>query len=65
MRGDIKSNIQLFVVSDRNNKRLTRDLNRCCRLVDSPTVEVGLRLPIFLRICFVVSDLLKRLTLCV
>ena len=39
-------------VSDRNNKRLTRDLNRCCGLVDSPTEEVGLRLSVFLRICF-------------
>ena len=34
-------------ISDRNNKKLTRDLNRCCRLMDSPTEEVGLRL--FLR----------------
>ena len=48
MRGDIKSNnIQLF------NSSLTKDhlnYNRCCRLMDSSTKEVGLRLPVFLRI---------------
>ena len=47
MRSDIKSNIQLF------NSCLTKDhlnYNRCCRLMDSSTKEVGLRLPVFLRI---------------
>ena len=40
MRGDIKSNTQLF------NICLTKDhlnYNRCCRLMDSSTEEVELR----------------------
>ena len=58
MRGDIKSNTQLF------NICLTKDhlnYNRCCRLMDSSTEEVGLILPVFSEycwICFVMSDLL-------
>ena len=34
-------------VSEQNNKR---SYNRCCRLIYSPTEEIGLRLPVLLRI---------------
>ena len=51
MKGDIKSNnytVTYFSLNEKN-KKLTKDFNRCCRLMDSSTEEVGLILPIFLR----------------
>ena len=51
MKGDIKSNNYTVVFSlNEKNKKLTKDFNRCCRLMDSSTEEVGLILPVFLRI---------------
>ena len=51
MKGDIKSNIQLLIFpwTKKHSKKLTKHLNRCCRLMDSSTEEVGLILPVFLR----------------
>ena len=51
MKGDIKSNnytVTYFSLNEKN-KKLTKDFNRCCRLMDSSTEEVGLILPVFLR----------------
>ena len=51
MKGDIKSNnytVTYFSLNEKN-KTLTKDFNRCCRLMDSSTEEVGLILPVFLR----------------
>ena len=43
MKGDINFSL------NEKNKKLTKDLNRCCRLMDSSTEIFGLILPVFLR----------------
>ena len=50
MRSHIKSNIQLLIFLERNNKRLEKQSpdNKFCRLMESSSDEIGLRLPVFL-----------------
>ena len=48
-REHIKCHIQLLYFSEQNNKNLTKTkiYNKCRRLMESSTEEVGLRLSVF------------------
>ena len=69
MRGDIKPNIQLLYFFKKYNKKVTkRSYNRCCKLMESSQRKLIGDFLFFsehFRICFVMSDLLTRLMLCV